>query len=247
IGLFGRVNLSWEDKYLLTLSYRRDGTSRFSEKNRWGNFPAATFAWQIGDEFFPDARGLSSLKLRLGWGLTGQQDIGRGYVILFRSSYLRGLPASQYRFGDQNYLVGIPSFRNEDIKGEEAATYNAGFDFGLLNERFTGSIEGFYKESKDLLANAAISDGSNFSNSGFQNIGKFTSQGIEFAISGDLVDPVDSNGFGWNLNFNATYLAAEIKELALDQDQLVGGISGGVGNTIQIHRVGYAPFAFYVN
>jgi len=143
--------------------------------------------------------------------------------------------------------VGIPSFRNEDIKWEETTTYNAGFDFGFLNDRFTGSIEGFYKESKDLLANAAISDGSNFSNSGFQNIGKFTSQGIEFAISGDLVDPVDSNGFGWNLNFNATYLEAEIKELALDQDQLVGGISGGVGNTIQIHRVGYAPFAFYVH
>ncbi|MGB6152314.1 MAG: SusC/RagA family TonB-linked outer membrane protein, partial [Pricia sp.] len=246
IGLFGRANLSWADKYLLTLSYRRDGTSRFSEENRWGNFPAAAFAWQVGDEFFPEAEGLSTLKLRLGWGITGQQDIGRVNSILFRSRYVQGLPASQYQFGGQNFLVGIPSFRNENIKWEETTTYNAGFDFGFLNDRFTGSIEGFYKESKDLLANAAISDGSNFSNSGFQNIGKFTSQGVEFAVSGDLISPINSKGFRWSLNYNATYLDAEIKELALDEDQLVGDIAGGVGNTIQIHRVGFAPFAYYV-
>ena len=246
IGLFGRANISWADKYLLTLSYRRDGTSRFSKANRWGNFPAAAFAWQISDEFFPQAKGLSTLKLRLGWGITGQQDIGRTNSDLFRARYVTGLPASQYRFGNQVYPVGIPSFRNENIKWEETTAYNAGFDFGLLNDRFTGSLESFYKESTDLLANAAISDGSNFSNSGFQNIGNFTSKGIEFSINGDVVESSDTQGFNWNVNFNATYIDTEIKKLALDQDQLVGGISGGVGNTIQVNRVGYTPYAFYV-
>ncbi|WP_318310143.1 SusC/RagA family TonB-linked outer membrane protein [Flagellimonas crocea] len=246
IGLFGRANISWADKYLLTLSYRRDGTSRFSEENRWGNFPAAAFAWRISDEFFPEAKGLSSLKLRLGWGVTGQQDIGRVNSDLFRPRYVRGLPASQYQFGGQSYPVGIPSFRNENIKWEETSTYNAGFDFGLIEDRFSGSIEGFYKESKDLLANAAISDGSNFSNSGFQNIGNFITQGLEFAINGDIVRNDTPKGFRWNLNYNATYLDTEIRKLALDEDQLVGGIAGGVGNTIQIHRVGYAPFTYYV-
>ncbi|NJB71952.1 iron complex outermembrane receptor protein [Saonia flava] len=246
IGLFARTNISWADKYLLTLSYRRDGTSRFSEDNRWGNFPAAAFAWQISDEFFPEARGLSTLKLRLGWGITGQQDIGRANSALFRSRYVQGLPASQYQFGGVNYPVGIPSFRNENIKWEETVAYNAGIDFGFAEDRITGSIDAFYKESKDLLANADISDGSNFSNSGFQNIGNFTSQGIEFAIGGDVVESAENDGFNWVLNYNATYIETEIQELALDQDQLVGDIGGGVGNTIQINRVGYTPYSFYV-
>lgn len=243
IGFFGRANLSINDKYLLTLSYRRDGTSRFSKKNRWGNFPAAAFAWKIKEDFFPNSETLSSLKLRLGWGITGQQDIGRNNLDLFLSRYIRGLPSSQYIFGNTITQVGIPQFRNEDLKWEETTTYNAGFDYGLFNDRITGSIEGFYKESKDLLANAAISDGSNFSNSGFQNIGNFTSKGIEFSIGGDIVR---NDYLNIDFNFNTTFIKTEIKELALNQDQLVGGIAGGTGGTAQIHRVGFTPYSFFV-
>ncbi|TRZ44287.1 SusC/RagA family TonB-linked outer membrane protein [Robertkochia solimangrovi] len=245
IGFFARANLSFEDKYLLTLSYRRDGTSRFSKENRWGNFPAAAFAWKLKDEFFEDSETISTLKLRLGWGITGQQDIGRTNGDLFLARYVRGLPASQYQFGDSVIGIGIPQFRNEELKWEETFTYNAGVDFGFHDDRITGSVEAFYKESKDLLANAAISDGSNFSNSGYQNIGNFTAKGIEFTINADLVKN-EEKGFNWNVNYNATLIRTEIKKLALDQDQEVGGISGGVGNTAQIHRVGYAPFSFYV-
>ena len=245
VGFFARTNFSFQDKYLLTLSYRRDGTSRFSKKNRWGNFPAAAFAWKIKDDFFPDSELFSTLKLRLGYGVTGQQDIGRDNADLFLERYVRGLPPSQYQFGDQVIQIGIPQFRNENLKWEETSTYNAGFDFGFFNDRLTGSLEGFYKESKDLLANAAISDGSNFSNSGFQNIGNFTSQGIEFAVNADVFRPADK-AFSWNVNFNATFIDTEIKSLALDQDQEVGGISGGTGNTVQLHRVGYTPYAFYL-
>ena len=244
IGFFGRTNLSFYDKYLFTFSYRRDGTSRFSDANRWGNFPAAAFAWKIKDDLFSESKSLSNLKLRLGWGVTGQQDIGQANLDLYMSRYTKGLPTSQYIFGNTVTTIAIPQFRNEDLKWEETTTYNAGLDFGFFNDRLTATVEGFYKESKDLLANAAISDGSNFSNSGFQNIGDFRSKGIEFSIGADIFK--NQKGFNWNANFNSTFIKTKINSLALGQDQLVGGIGNGAGSTTQIHRVGYTPYSFYV-
>lgn len=244
IGFFGRTNLSFYDKYLFTFSYRRDGTSRFSDANRWGNFPAAAFAWKIKEDIFPDSKAISNLKLRLGWGVTGQQDIGQANLDLYMSRYNKGLPTSQYIFGNTVTSIGIPQFRNEDLKWEETTTYNAGVDLGLFNDRLTATVEGFYKESKDLLANAAISDGSNFSNSGFQNIGNFTSKGIEFSLGADIIK--SEKGFNWYSNFNATFIKTQIQSLALGQDQLVGTIGAGKGSTAQIHRVGYTPYSFYV-
>lgn len=246
VGFFGRTNLGFYDKYLFTLSYRRDGTSRFSKDNRWGNFPAAAFAWKINEDFFKDSEAISNFKLRLSWGVTGQQDIGQTNLDLYMSRYTTGLPTSQYIFGNTVTNIGIPQFRNEDLKWEETTTYNAAFDLGFFNDRLTTTIEGFYKKSKDLLANAAISDGSNFSNSGFQNIGDFSSQGIEFSIAGDIFR--SQTGFNWNANFNATFIKTEINSLALNQDQLVGGTGAGAGegSTTQIHRVGYTPYSFYV-
>lgn len=246
VGFFGRTNLSFYDKYLLTFSYRRDGTSRFSEENRWGNFPAAAFSWKIKEDFFPESKTLSNLKLRLSWGVTGQQDIGQTNLDLYMSKYTTGLPTSQYIFGNTITNIAIPQFRNEDLKWEETTTYNAAFDLGFFGDRLTTTIEGFYKESDDLLANAAISDGSNFSNSGFQNIGNFTSKGIEFTIAGDIIR--NQGGFNWNANFNTTFIKTQIKSLALDQDQLIGGTGAGAGDgsTVQIHRVGYTPYSFYV-
>lgn len=246
IGFFGRTNLSFYDKYLFTFSYRRDGTSRFSDANRWGNFPAAAFAWKIKEDLFPESQALSNLKLRLGWGITGQQDIGQANLDLYMSRYIMGLPTSQYIFGNTVTGIAIPQFRNEDLKWEETTTYNAGLDFGLFNDRLTATVEGFYKESKDLLANAAISEGSNFSNSGFQNIGDFTSKGIEFSVGADVFK--NQKGFNWNVNFNSTFIKTQIKSLALGQDQLVGttGAGAGGGSTAQIHRVGYTPYSFYV-
>ena len=244
IGFFGRTNLSFYDKYLFTFSYRRDGTSRFSDANRWGNFPAAAFAWKIKEDVFPDSKAISNLKLRLGWGVTGQQDIGQANLDLYMSRYNKGLPTSQYIFGNTVTSIGIPQFRNEDLKWEETTTYNAGIDFGFFDDRLTATVEGFYKESKDLLANAAISDGSNFSNSGFQNIGNFTSKGIEFSVGADIIK--SEKGFNWYSNFNATFIKTQIQSLALGQDQLVGTIGAGKGSTAQIHREGYTPYSFYV-
>ncbi len=242
IGFFGRTNLSFMDKYLLTLSYRRDGTSRFSEANRWGNFPAAALAWKINEEdFLKDSNTLSTLKLRLGWGITGQQDIPASYAYLGR--HLTGDAVSQYIFGETAIVVGIPQSRFEDIKWEETTTYNAGLDFGFANDRITGSAEVYLKESKDLLANVAVADGSNFSNAGWQNIGKFTSKGVEFSLGADIVKTAD---FNWNANYNVNLNQTEIDELALGQDLEVGGIAGGTGSRIQVHSEGFAPYSYFV-
>ena len=242
IGYFARNNLSFFDKYLLTLSYRRDGTSRFSEDNRWGNFPAAAFAWQIGDEdFLKDSNLLSDLKLRLGWGITGQQDIPASYAYLGR--YVTGLSNSQYIFGERPITVGIPQSRFEDIKWEETTTYNVGFDYGFFNNFLTGSLDFYLKESRDLLANVSVADGSNFSNSGWQNIGQFTSKGVEFSIGADIFN---TENFRWNASYNVSFNRIEIDELALGQDIEVGGISGGTGSRIQVHSEGFSPYSFYV-
>ncbi|HKO64076.1 MAG TPA: TonB-dependent receptor [Candidatus Nitrosocosmicus sp.] len=246
IGFFGRTNLSFYDKYLFTLSYRRDGTSRFSEDNRWGNFPAAAFAWKIKEDFLPESETISAMKLRLSWGVTGQQDIGQSNLDLYMSRYTTGLPTSQYIFGNTVTNTAIPQFRNEDLKWEETTTYNAALDLGFFDDRLTTTIEGFYKVSEDLLANAAISDGSNFSNSGFQNIGDFTSKGVEFTVNADIIR--NEKGFNWNANFNTTFIKTEINSLALNQDQLIGstGAGAGDGSTVQVHREGYTPYSFYV-
>ncbi|MEN0002517.1 MAG: SusC/RagA family TonB-linked outer membrane protein [Bacteroidota bacterium] len=247
IGFFGRTDLSFFDKYLLTLSYRRDGTSRFSEDNRWGNFPAVAFAWRLREDLFPSSNVVSNLKLRLGWGVTGQQDIGTDAADLYLSRYNLGIPASQYPFGLENIAIGQPQFRNEELKWEETTTYNIGLDYGFLNERLRGTVEYFYKQSDDLLAFAAISDGSNFSNAGFQNIGSFTSQGVEFSVDFEVFqDNLNKKAFNWNVGFNATIIRTEIEELALEQDVRTGNIGGGVGGTIQLHRVGFAPYKFFV-
>ncbi len=242
IGYFARTNLSYNDKYLLTLSYRRDGTSRFNEDNRWGNFPAAAFAWKLSEEdFLKGSETLSTLKMRLGWGITGQQDIPASYAYLGR--YVTGDNVSQYNFGGVPITVGIPQSKFEDIKWEETTTYNIGFDYGFLNDFLTGSLEFYLKESNDLLANVAISDGSNFSNAGWQNIGKFTTRGVEFTVGADIFSSED---FNWNANYNVSFNRTEIDQLAEGQDIEVGGIAGGTGSRIQLHREGFAPYSFSV-
>lgn len=244
IGFFARTDLSFRSKYLLTLSYRRDGTSRFINQNRWGNFPAAAFAWQIKEDLLPNFEAISSMKLRLGWGITGQQALPGGNEDLYLEKYRRGLPTSQYRFGNSIIPIGTPQFRNEDLKWEESITYNIGLDFGVFKERLTGSVEVFYKDTRDLFVNAAISDGSNFSNAGLQNLGDLVTKGLEFTLNTYIFENRD--GFNWDVNFNTTFIDRRITRLALDQDRFTGGIGGGTGGTIQIYRAGYDPLSFFV-
>ncbi len=242
VGFFGRTNLTFNNKYLLTLSYRRDGTSRFSKENRWGNFPAAAFAWKMKEEsFLKDSKTISDLKLRLGWGVTGQQDIGRPFDYL--SVIQIGDPGNQYMFGGSPIDPAFPAYTNPSLKWEETTTYNAGIDFGFAANRFTGSVDVFYKKSEDLLSSAPVPDGSNFSNQGFQNIGAFTSKGIEFTLNAAVIKGAN---FNWDVNFNATHFNTRIDKLAAGIAIETGGVGSGTGGTIQLHTEGFTPFSFFV-
>lgn len=242
IGFFGRANFTVLDKYLVTLTYRRDGTSRFSKENQWGDFPAAAVAWKISDEdFLKDSKTISSLKLRAGYGITGQQEVGEKDIFLNR--YRAGNENSQYQFDNSVIPSLIASEINPDLKWEETATIELGVDYGLFDERISGSLNFFQKNSTDLLFTASVADGTNFSNSIIQNIGELQVQGVEFSLNADVIKQDD---FTLDFNFNATFLDREIKDLALGQDVRTGGIAGGTGNNIQMLRVGEAPRSFSV-
>ncbi|QTD38347.1 SusC/RagA family TonB-linked outer membrane protein [Polaribacter batillariae] len=244
IGFFGRANLTFSEKYLLTLNYRRDGTSRFGENNRWGNFGGAALAWKISEEdFLKDNKVISNLKLRASYGVTGQQNIP-GSNDIYLDRYRFGNQGSQYIFGNQVIQSTIPSAINPNLKWEDTKTIEFGVDYGLFNNKFSGSLNYFNKVSSDLFFNeASLADGINFSNAIIQNIGELTINGIEFTINGDILKTDDYN---WNFTFNATYLDREITKTLNNQEFRTGGTGGGTGNTIQLYRVGFAPNSFHV-
>jgi len=247
LSMFGRVNYGFDDRYLLTGSVRRDGSSRFSTDNRWGWFPAAAFAWRISREsFLRDSKTISDLKLRLGWGKTGQQDVGSDYPYLAR--YSLSDSSGMYQFGSNYLLLLRPEGYDENLKWETTETYNAGLDVGILNGRVSFSVDVYFKRTKDLLAVISVPAGSNLTNQILTNVGNIENKGLEFSIN---ATPVRSKNFTWEFSYNFTYNESEITNLSKIKDpnaigNLVGGISGGVGNTIQIHTVGFAPRTFYV-
>lgn len=244
---FGRLNLGWDSKYLLTLNYRRDGTSRFSEENRWGNFMGGAFAWNLAEEsFLKDNETLSSLKLRVGYGTTGQQDISAQYDYLRRVTL--GTVNTQYVFNGVVYRTARPEGYNQNIKWEELAEMNIGLDFGFLNERITGSVNYFDKKSSDLLADVLVPDGANLRNQGFNNIGDLRTKGLEFSLQSDIIK---KDNLTWNVAVNATYLDQKIESLGQTVEGFQGyevgdNIKGGNGNKVLINTVGSAPNSFFV-
>jgi len=245
-SFFGRLNLGFDRKYLLTVNYRRDGSSRFAKAYRWGDFAGAAFAWNITEEsFLKDSNTFSNLKLRLGYGQTGQQDISASYDYLKRVTL--GTINSQYIFGNTIYSVAKTEGYNEDIKWEEITETNIGLDYGLFNNKVSGSINYFNKKSNDLLAFIAYPDGANLRNAGFSNIGSVNTSGVEFSIESDIVK---NDNLSWNLAFNTTYLEQKVENLGITvpgfQGYTTGDIAGGTGNKVQINSVGFSPNSFYV-
>lgn len=247
ISFFGRANYNYDDRYLLTATVRRDGSSRFSPDTRWGLFPSAALAWRINNEsFLENVQALSDLKLRLGYGVTGQQDVFNDYPYLPR--YTLSDQTALYSFGGQFYNTLRPEGYDANIKWEETQTWNAGLDFGFLNNRIGGSIDYYFKKTKDLLAVISVPAGSNLTNRILTNVGNIENRGVEIVLNGT---PVQNSKFRWDANFNLTFNKSEITNLSKVEDPdavgiLVGGIAGGVGNTIQVHTVGYNPYSFYV-
>jgi TonB-linked SusC/RagA family outer membrane protein len=247
ISYFGRVNYGYKSKYLLTASVRRDGSSRFSIDNRWGLFPAGALAWKIKDEtFMRNARVVSDLKLRLGYGVTGQQDGIGDYDYI--SYYQLSDQKAQYQIGNTFYSMYRPGGYYANRKWEQTATSNIALDYGFFDNRISGSIDFYYKKTKDLLSTAAQPAGTNFSNTIIANIGSMENRGVEFTLN---AEPIVRDNFTWNVNFNITYNKNKITNLTLQPDpkfigNKVGGIAGGTGNTIQIQAVGYSRSSFYV-
>jgi len=246
-SFFGRVNLGYDSRYLLTVNYRRDGTSRFSEENRWGNFAGGAFAWNVAEEeFLKGNTTLSSLKLRAGYGTTGQQDIGPQYDYLRRVTL--GTINTQYLFNGVIYRAARPEGYNPDIKWEELAEMNFGVDFGFLNDRITGTVNYFDKKSSDLLAEIPVPDGANIRNRGYSNIGSVRTKGVEFNLQSDIIK---SDNLNWNVAVNATYIDQKISDLGVTvpgfQGYITGDvIAGGSGNQVLIHSEGFAPNSFFV-
>lgn len=247
VSFYGRLNYTFNSRYLLTATLRSDGSSRFNPDNRWGVFPSAALAWQVKEEsFLKDSKVISDLKLRVGYGVTGQQDVLSDYPYLAR--YTVGQNAAQYQFGDTFYTTLRPEGYDANIKWESTTTYNAGLDYGFLDGRISGSVDVYLKKTNDLLSVIPVAAGSNLTNQILTNVGNLENRGIEFAINGS---PIRRKGFTWDVNFNATYNQNEITKLTQVTDpkfqgNLTGAIGGGVGNTIQIQSVGYPTFSYYV-
>lgn len=248
ISFFGRLNYSLMNKYLLTFTLRNDGSSRFSPDNQWGLFPALAVAWRINNESFMDNQDVfSDLKLRLGYGVTGQQSLGQGdYPWMARYSYSKA--GANYYFGDKKVPLIRPVAYDENLKWEETTTYNIGLDYGLLNNRISGTLDIYQRETVDLLNTVAIAAGTNFSNQLLTNVGELTNKGIEFSITGR---PIVSKDFNWTVNYNIAYNENEITKLTINDDPnypgvIHGGIDGGTGANIKIHSLNNPAGSFYV-
>lgn len=244
LSFYGRVNYGLLDRYLLTFTVRGDATSRFSKNNRWGVFPAAALAWKLNNEaFLESASGwLSDLKLRLSWGQTGQQEVGNS--INYMPMYAIASPSVSYPNGLGGwYLPVYARGYNPDLTWETTTTYNAALDFGFLNNRITGNIEYYHRKTTDLLAFVAVPAGSSTTNMLNRNIGSLENYGVEFNIQ---ARPVVTKDFTWTLNYNVGWNHNEITELTGNSVFKVGGISGGNGNTVQIHAVGHPANSFYL-
>ena len=240
VSFFGRANYSLLDRYMLTATVRYDGSSRF--KDHWALFPSFAFGWRIKEEaFLKDVDALSDLKLRLGYGQTGQQE-GIGDYNYFASYNVNTAVDSFYPLIGNGQL-NRPNAYNNNLTWETTTTYNAGLDFGFWNGRLTGNIDWYYRETTDLLNTVSVAAGSNFRNQVMSNIGSLKNTGIEASLNWKAIS---NNDWLWDLGVNFTYNQNEITELVDGDYQLTGGISSGTGNMCQAHAVGHPAGSFYV-
>jgi TonB-dependent starch-binding outer membrane protein SusC len=245
-SVFGRAIFNIADKYILTASIRRDQSSRFTEEFRTSYFPSAALAWKIKDEsFVKNITSISNLKLRLGWGITGQQAIQSVYPSI--PLYLSSTSTAQYPFGNTYYTTVRPLPYNKNLKWEQTETRNIGLDFGFYNNRVNGSIDLYEKRTTDLLLYAPNPSFFGFSNYDNYNIASTKNQGIE--ISAEVI-PVKTNDLTWSIGGNITLQNSKITELIPGANSIGfpsgDGINGGIGNQVQQNQVGYAPNSFFV-
>jgi TonB-dependent starch-binding outer membrane protein SusC len=246
IGVFGRAIFTFNDRYILTGTIRRDGSSRFAKDNRWGTFPSLAFAWKANEEsFLKNSKTISDLKIRLGVGTTGQQGGIGNYTYFY--GFNQANPSSAYQFGNTFVQGYAPIAYNPNLKWEVTTNYNAGIDFGILKNRIYGSVDYYLKKTSDLLFNAAQSAGTNFSAIVLANIGKMENEGIEFNIGSAIVKKAD---WSWDANFNITNNKNTITQLTTIPDGKFQAspyeIPSGASNGILIQAVGKPIGSYYM-
>lgn len=240
ISFYGRVNYTFNNKYMFTATVRRDGSSRFGANNKWGMFPSGAVAWKIKEEgFMQNVNFISDLKLRAGYGKTGNQDIGN---FIYDKTYNVN---SQYgTMWNQQQITAyeIAGISNPNLKWEETAQFNVGLDYGILSNRFRGGIDFYHKNTSNLLLEVdAIQPA--VASKFLDNVGEMTNTGVEFSVSGTIIN---NRNFSWNTNFNIAYNKNKITKLNNGRDIYYGSVSGkGASGNLQILRVGEAFGTFY--
>ena len=248
VSFFGRLNWIGWNQIMVTATVRGDGSSRFAKKHRWGVFPSVAVGWKIKESFMKDVHWLNDLKLRLGYGITGQQDGIGDYAYMPSYQQTKG-HTSYYPVGGSNYatedndtrIVDIvydqdgnplfisdrPNAFNPDLTWEKTTTYNAGIDFAFLNNRISGSIDYYYRKTTDLLNNVNVAMGTNFRKRVMSNVGSLRNQGIEFAINAVVLDY--GKKFKWDIGYNVTWNENRITKINGEETMIDGSGYGGAG------------------
>lgn len=245
LSYYGRINYSFDGKYLLTATVRRDASSRFSKDTRWGTFPSVALGWTLTEEpWLKNQKVLSNLKLRASYGVTGQQEgIGNynylpvyTYSVTGAEAFINGQYINTYR----------PEAYVSDLKWETTTSWNFGLDFGFLDGRIGGAIDFYTRKTKDLLASVPTAAGTNFSKTILTNVGNVDSKGIEVSLN---ANPIQTKDWEWNLSYNFTWQDMKVKNLSLTKGGSQTNVK--VGPSIdayqfQVLSEGYEPYMFYV-
>ena len=241
VSFFGRANYTYDNRYLLTFTMRYDGSSRF--KKHWALFPSAALAWKINEEAFLKDGPFSDLKLRLGWGKTGQQE-GIGDYNYFATYVMSNGSQGSYYDISGDGTKARPNVYNPELKWETTTTTNIGLDWGIMNQRLSGSIDWYYRKTTDLLNWATFSAMTNFKNAFYKNIGSLRNTGIEFSLNWKAIS---TNDLLWTIDYNLTYNSNKITELISDDpDYFVTTGSIGINGNAQAHVVGHPSNSFFV-
>jgi hypothetical protein len=248
LSFFGRLNYSYDGKYLLTASFRDDASSRFAPQNRWKIFPSVAVGWKLSSEsFFESVKPVvSELKLRASYGVTGNQDVGGTYP--YTPLFQQSNPQAQYQFGNTFVNTWRPNPYDKNFKWETTKQADIGVDFGILNNKITGTVDVYQKNAENLINFIPVAALSNFSNYLTTNVGTLQNKGIEVTLRGEVMKTQD---FEWTAGFNFTHNENQVTKLLKNNDPtyvgvLTGGISGGVGTTIQNIQVGHPINSFFV-
>ncbi|MBQ0074147.1 MAG: TonB-dependent receptor [Prevotella sp.] len=245
LSYYGRLNYTLLERYMLTATIRRDGSSRFADGKQWGTFPSVALAYNIAREKFfePLSNAINDLKIRASYGVTGQQEVNSNYG--FISTYTMSQPGAYYQLGNKYYYTLRPSKYNSNLTWETTKAFNVGVDLGFLNNRFTASIDYYTRKTDDLLATVPIPAGTNFDKQMETNVGNIKSQGVEVSLNCNIIS---KNDWQWSVTGNATWQRVRITNLrtSAEAENINTEVGFVEGSPVQVLTEGYAPYAFYV-